>query len=207
METCEKIFKRSGTDKDYFNSYGDYIDGLLKGLDGKALSEVAKVFLKARQEDKTIFFAGNGGSASTASHFSQDLGEVGRKSSSKWFKTLSLNDNMSFFSAVANDYGYDKVFTIPIKQLFSSGDVLVVISASGNSPNVVAAVEEAKKLGGTTIALVGFDGGKLGKISDHVILVKSEKGEYGPVEDVHMVLDHMITSYLINLLKEEKEKK
>jgi len=205
METCGNIFERSGTDKDYFRSYGDYVHELLRSLDGQALSDIAKVFLRARQEGRTIFFAGNGGSASTASHFAQDLGEVGRKSGAGWFKTLSLNDNMSFLSAVANDYGYDKVFTIPVKQLFGKGDVLVVISASGNSPNVVAAVEEAKKIGGTTIGLVGFDGGKLARICDHTVLVKSEKGEYGPVEDVHMILDHMITSYLIMLSKSEKK--
>jgi D-sedoheptulose 7-phosphate isomerase len=90
--------------------------------------------------------------------------------------------------------------------LFSEGDVLTVMSASGNSPNIVNAVEFAKKMGGKTIGFVGFDGGKLRDLCDHVIHVKSQNREYGPVEDIHLVLDHMITSYLILYFLSEKEK-
>ena len=127
---------------------------------------------------------------------------MGRKAETEGFRTFSLTDNVSLITALGNDYGYDKIFSVQVKEKFEESDVLLVISASGNSPNVIKAVESAKEIGGKSIALVGFDGGKLAKICDHVILVKSQKGEYGPVEDVHMVLDHMITSYLIYYLKE-----
>jgi D-sedoheptulose 7-phosphate isomerase len=86
---------------------------------------------------------------------------------------------------------------VQLSELFNTGDVLVAISASGNSPNVIGAVEFARKAGGKTVGLVGFDGGKMKEMCDHVIHVRTETGEYGPVEDVHMVMDHLITSYLI----------
>lgn len=164
---------------------------------------VSKCFLDAREKGATIFFVGNGGSAATASHFAQDLSEVGRKAKVRSFKTLSLTDNVSFLTAVGNDYGYDKVFLIQLLELFNKGDVFVAISASGNSPNVIEAVKFAKEKGGITVGLVGFDGGKLVDLCDHVIHVVSNKGEYGPVEDIHMTLDHMITSFLMLALGDE----
>lgn len=177
---------------------------LLTSLDFHQIKRVTDCFLEARRNGNTVYFAGNGGSASTAAHFAQDLGEVGRKAGVACFRSLSLTDNVSLLTAVANDYGYDKIFTIPMQTLFNKGDVLVVISASGNSPNVVEATRLAHEKGGKTVALVGFDGGKLAQISDYLIHVKTPKGEYGPVEDLHMVMDHMITSYLILRLKQEK---
>ena len=116
---------------------------------------------------------GNGGSAATASHFTQDLGDVGRKANVEGFKTRSLTDNTSLITALGNDFGYDKIFSIQMEEIFNKGDVLVVISASGNSLNVVNAVELAKDLQGTTVGFVGFDGGKLSAMCDYVIHVKS----------------------------------
>jgi D-sedoheptulose 7-phosphate isomerase len=108
-------------------------------------------------------------------------------------------------TALANDAGYETIFTGQMQDLFSEGDVLVAISASGDSPNVIAAAKLAKQRRGTTVALVGFDGGTLRSLCDIVVHVRSEKGEYGPVEDIHMVLDHMITSYLWMRLRDEDE--
>ncbi len=162
----------------------------MTSLDFKAITDVSRCFLEARQRGSTIFFIGNGGSAATASHFSQDLAEVGRKAKVNSFKTLSLTDNVSFLTAIGNDYGYEKVFSVQMSELFNYGDVLVAISASGNSPNVIEAVKYANEKGGTTIGIVGFDGGKLSGLCDHVIHVMSNKGEYGPVEDVHVILKY-----------------
>jgi D-sedoheptulose 7-phosphate isomerase len=206
MNRLEEIFKQSKGRADYFNAYALYLNHLLMDLDFNAVSSVIDCFLDARKNKKMIFFAGNGGSAATASHFAQDLSEVGRKVNREGFKTLSLTDNMPSISAIGNDYGYGEIFTKQMAYLFSEGDVLTVISASGNSPNVVNAAEFAKKLGGKTIGLVGFNGGKLKDLCDYVIHVKSQNREYGPVEDIHMVLDHMITSYLIFYFLNEKEK-
>ncbi len=186
---------------EYYGSYCRYLNKLMGSLDYDAIAHVSECFLDARERRSTIFFAGNGGSAATASHFSQDLSEVGRKVDERSFKTISLTDNVAFITAAGNDYGYDKVFLIQLLELFKKGDVLVAISASGNSPNVIEAVKYANKKGGTTIGLVGFDGGKLSELCDHVIHVVSNKGEYGPVEDIHMILNHMISSFLMLVLK------
>lgn len=181
----------------YFAYYGEYIARLLSNLDLESVKNVVECFYKARERRSIIYFAGNGGSAATASHFAQDLGEVGRKTKGDLFRTISLTDNVSFITAMGNDYGYDKIFTGQMNNLFEKDDILVAISASGNSPNIVEAVRLAKQLGGTTVGLVGFDGGQLAELCDHVIHVETNKGEYGPVEDVHLIIDHMITSYII----------
>jgi len=203
MNTLEEIFKESGLQADYFRRYGDYVQKLISEIDVESVKGVVDCFLEARKNDKTIYFAGNGGSAATASHFAQDMSEVGRKIRGKGFRTLSINDNVSALTAISNDYGYDQVFSLQIQYSFNSGDILVVISASGNSPNVIKAVELAKERGGRTVALVGFDGGRLAQICDHVAHIKSKKGEYGPVEDIHLILNHMIVSYLMMELKKE----
>lgn len=203
MSVLESSFQKSHSVEEYIKKYQMYLKELLGGIDVAKVHDVIECFLRARANDKTIYFAGNGGSAATASHFAQDLDEVGRKIKGKGFRTQSINDNVAALTAIGNDYGYENIFSMQIQYNFDTGDVLVVISASGNSPNVVNAVRLAKEKGGTTVGLVGFSGGKLAKLCDHVIHIKSENGEYGPVEDLHLVLDHMITSYFIMALAEE----
>ena len=196
QNTLNKIFDKNNKASDYFTNYGLYLKEMIDNLDYDQIAIVLDCFCEARERAGTIFFSGNGGSAATASHFAQDLAEVCKKTGGKCFKTLSLTDNVPYITALGNDYGYDSIFTGQLKNLFKSGDVLVAISASGNSPNVVEAVKMAKKLGGVTVGLVGFDGGKLAVLCDKVIHIASNKGEYGPVEDLHLVVDHMITSFL-----------
>lgn len=191
-----RLFKESAGIKEYLESYSAYITRLLSGLDYAVIEKITACFLRARSRKATIFFIGNGGSAATASHFAQDLGEVGRKADTASFRTICLNESVSFMTALANDYGYEEVFAGQLGNLFKRQDVLVAISASGNSPNVVEAVKLAKKLKGITIGLVGFDGGKLASLCDYVLKVTTNKGEYGPVEDIHLILDHIITTYL-----------
>ena len=198
MNTLEEIFEQSHLQADYFKKYCDYVRKLISEIDIESVKGVVDCFLEARANNKTIYFAGNGGSATTASHFAQDMGEIGRKIRGKGFRTQSINDNVAALTAISNDYSYDNVFSLQIEYNFNLGDVLVVISASGNSPNVIKAVNLAKERGGTTIGLVGFeDGGRLAQICDYIIHAKSKKGEYGPVEDIHLILNHMIVSYLM----------
>lgn len=196
-----RLFSGSKGLSEFYSGYVDYLGKCLNTLDLPRLESVVEAFMKAREDGKTIYFAGNGGSAATASHFCQDLAEVGRKANCDGFRTHSLSDNVAFITAAGNDYGYDAIFTTQMKYVFNSGDVLVVISASGNSPNVVAAARFAHEKGGTVIALVGFDGGKLGAIADHALKISTPKGEYGPVEDAHLIFDHAITNYLMMKLK------
>jgi len=192
-----RLYEDNRDSKVYLKRYGDYLAEILSGLDYSMITKVVGCLLKARNNSATIFFLGNGGSAATASHFAQDLGEVGRKSGAKVFRTICLNESAPSITALANDYGYDKIFTGQLSNLFKKGDILVAISASGNSPNVVEAVKLAKRLKGITIGLVGFDGGKLASICDYLIWINTPKGDYGPVEDMHLILDHMITSYIM----------
>ena len=201
MNTLEEIFKESNLQTDYFKKYCDYVQKLISEINIESVKRVVDDLLEAREKDKTIYFAGNGGSAATASHFAQDMSEIGRKIRGKGFRTQSINDNVSALTAISNDYGYDHVFSMQMQYNFDPGDVLIVISASGNSSNIIQAVELAKEKGGRTIALVGFDGGQLAQVCDQVIHIKSKKGEYGPVEDIHLILNHMIVSYLMLELK------
>jgi len=204
MNTLEEIFEKSSLQTDYFKNYSQYLRRLISEIDFDSIKNVVDCFLKARESNKMIYFAGNGGSAATASHFAQDMGEIGRKIRGRGCRTQSINDNVSALTAISNDYSYDNVFSMQIQYNFDVGDVLVVISASGNSPNVINAVNLAKEKSGTTVGLVGFDdGGRLAQICDHVVHIRSKKGEYGPVEDIHLMLNHMIVSYLMMDLKKE----
>lgn len=191
-----KIFRDSSTTAHYFREYGEYISKLLQNLDYQAIEKVMQLLLERCKNGRTIFFIGNGGSAATASHFATDLTECSFSNEGICFRAVSLTSNIPLLTALSNDKGYDEVFANQLRILFRKEDVLVAISASGNSPNVVRAAHLAKELGGITIALVGFDGGELAKICDYVVHVKTYKDEYGPCEDIHLILNHMITSYL-----------
>lgn len=201
LENLSKINRSSL--EDFYKGYSSYLTNILNSLNTKDLNSIAELFLEARKNGNTIYFIGNGGSASTASHFAQDLAEVGRKVGVKLFKSISLTDNVSAITSSANDHGYDKVFSFQMQGTFKKNDVLVAISASGNSPNILEAVNFAKEKGGVVVGLTGFDGGKLAQLSDYFLHVQADKGEYGPVEDLHVIFDHLITSYFYYKLKEE----
>ncbi|MGO9529043.1 MAG: SIS domain-containing protein [Verrucomicrobiia bacterium] len=184
----------------------DYLSGLKDVLDRlplKPIDEIIRVIEQARDEGRQIFVIGNGGSAATASHMMNDLckGTLGHKGDAPWprLRVIALTDNVSLMTAWANDTDFNHIFSEPLKNLAQRGDVLVAISASGNSPNIIAAVEAAKQIGVTVLGLAGFTGGKLSKLADVSLVVPSDG--YGPVEDIHMILDHIITSYLYEKLK------
>jgi len=132
-----------------------------------------------------------------------DIGmDVLKKSGSvKAFRALALTDNTSVMTAIANDDGYENIFVNQLKIHYREGDKLVVISASGNSPNVIAAAKWVKSKGGKVIGLVGFDGGALKGICDILIHIETQKGEYGPVEDIHTIIDHLVANWLQYRLK------
>jgi D-sedoheptulose 7-phosphate isomerase len=175
----------------------DYVSrlrDLLAGLDIEAVAAATGVLLDAYENGRTVFICGNGGSASTASHMAADLGKNTVAAGKPRLRVISLNDNMAWFSALANDLGYDRVFVEQIENLLQPGDVLIAISASGNSPNVVRAAEFAKAHGGRVLALVGFQGGRLLGLAHSAVHLKCD--EYGPVEDGHLVLSHIFTEAL-----------
>jgi D-sedoheptulose 7-phosphate isomerase len=208
MNNVEKMFKKSSDIKSFSSSYIDYLYNLLKSLDTDAISAFAEEMEDARNNHNKIFFIGNGGSAATASHMANDFGTDIRKNggSDLSFRVMALTDNMSVLTAIANDDGYDKVFVNQLRIHYRSGDKLVAISASGNSGNVLEAAKWVKERNGTVMSLVGFDGGRLKEVSDIVIHVKSNKGEYGPVEDIHMIMDHLLANWLQCRVQAEGEK-
>lgn len=198
MNNIERLFNESEDIGQFIKGYYDYLFILLKSIDVKEIIAFAEEMEKARNGGNTVFFIGNGGSAATASHMANDFGiDVLKKGGSDLpFRAMSLTDNSSVMLAIANDDGYERLFVNQLRVHYRPGDKLVAISASGNSPNVVTAAEWVKKQGGAVMSLVGFDGGRLKDISDVVIHVKSEKGEYGPVEDIHMIMDHLLANWL-----------
>ena len=198
MKTIESLFNEASDIQQFSKGYFSYLSSLLDELDTNAIASFADEMESARKNQNTIFFIGNGGSASTASHMANDFGtDIRKKGGSDLpFRALSLTDNNAVMMAIANDDGYDNLFVNQLRIHYRSGDILVAISASGNSANIVCAAEWVKERGGIVMSLVGFDGGRLKEISDVVIHVKSQKGEYGPVEDVHMIMDHLLANWL-----------
>lgn len=188
---------------EYCRQYARGLVKALEGLDWHSLEAVMECFWEARKHGATIFFVGNGGSAATASHFANDLAKATRVQGRRGFRALSLTDNLPLITALANDDGYDAVFTGQMQELFRHGDVLVAISVSGNSPNVIAAAKLAKQLGGRTVGLLGSGGGALRERCDLAVQVQGARGRVGPVEDAHLALDHMMTSYLRHRIAEE----
>ena len=188
---------------DQFSEYAEkYLERLRQVIDGINHIETERfvdLLLKARESGKTVFFVGNGGSAATSSHFANDL-SIGTRQQEKPFKVFSLVDNVATLSAIGNDYGYDQIFAQQLRVYGQKGDLLVGISASGNSPNLLRAFEVGRELGLMTVSITAFDGGKLKKIADHSVHVPTNAGEYGPAEDAHLILDHLITHYFQSVL-------
>lgn len=173
-----------------------YIDEnlkLLAALDPKAVASVIAEFGKARDKDKRIYAIGNGGSSSTASHFVVDMGKGASIGREKRFKTIPLTDNMEWITALSNDLCYEDVFVEQLKNFAEPGDVLLAISGSGNSENVLRAVKYANEVGCVTIGFTGYEGGKLNAMVDHGIVVSSD--HMGRIEDIHVILQHMICYY------------
>jgi D-sedoheptulose 7-phosphate isomerase len=203
QNNVERIFGESGSCAEYAGKYLSYLSEVFKAIDCGAIGTVAEIFERARVEGKQIFFIGNGGSAATSSHFANDLGKGACVKGKTPFKAMSLVDNVSLITALANDDGYENIFIAQLQNILNAGDVVVGISASGNSPNVVKAIEYANSKGAITVGLTGFSGGKLKEISQVFVHVDTPRGEYGPVEDAHMILDHLITTYLKMRLSKE----
>jgi len=160
----------------------------------EAMRRIVPLFLKSRADGRTIYFFGNGGSASTASHFVADIGKATIRGDGKRFKCLALVDNVESLTAWANDADYSKVFSEQLKGLAQSGDVAVGISGSGNSPNVLEAVRMARTMGLTTVGLTGMGGGKLRELVDVPLVVPSNSMQH--IEDVHLLVCHLLTAYL-----------
>lgn len=171
----------------------DYISTLqftMDQLPRQLIAGVIDLLQQARRRGSQVFILGNGGSAATASHFACDLAKNTRHDGLPHFRVIGLTDNMAMFSALANDEGYENVFSEQLASLVRPGDIVIAISASGNSKNVIKAAEAANKSDATVIGFTGFDGGRLGQLANINIHVKSNIIEH--VEDIHLMLEHLI---------------
>ena len=198
MSNIDRLYTRDPVA--FATAYLGHLQTVLKGINTAEIGQFVKTLLDARDRGATIFFIGNGGSAATASHFANDL-SIGCKDYERPFRALSLTDNIAVITGLANDFGYEDIFSRQLRILAKEGDVLVAISASGNSPNLLKAFEHAKSVGIKTIAITAFDGGRMRHLADEGIHVPTEPKEYGPAEDAHMVLDHLVSAYLMRCVQ------
>ena len=198
MNNLDRIFTKDPVA--FAEAYLDYLTSVLKTIDAREIGRFIETLLDARDRGVNIYFIGNGGSASTASHFANDIA-IGTNSYDKPFRAVSLADNNAIITAVGNDFGYEEIFVRQLRVLGKAGNVVVAISASGNSPNLIRALEYAKSIGIKTLAITTFDGGKMKQIADEGIHVPTAPKEYGPAEDAHMMLDHLVSAYLMRVIK------
>jgi D-sedoheptulose 7-phosphate isomerase len=174
----------------------DYIARLqaaLADLPRDRLAQLGETLLRAYRNDKQVFTIGNGGSSSTARHMAADLAKNTIGPQMKRFRITSLSDNVSILTALANDLGYENIFYEQLVDVICAGDVLIVVSASGNSPNVLKAIRYAQRQSAEVAGLLGFEGGEAARLVDIPIVVQSH--DYGIVEDVHLVINHILVEY------------
>jgi D-sedoheptulose 7-phosphate isomerase len=187
---------------DNVETYLERLRTALEALPSDQLGELGEMLYRAYRNEKQVFTLGNGGSASTASHMAADLAKNTIGPNMRRFRVTSLNDNTAILTALANDLGYENVFREQLENLIRPGDLLIAISASGNSANVLNALRYAQRQCAQTACLLGFDGGDAARIGDLAIVVPSD--HYGVVEDVHLIINHILVDYFKSRLAEEE---
>ena len=183
--------------KNFIQNYTQNLITLLQNIDKNSIEEIVNILEQNQKDNSKIYIIGNGGSAATASHMVNDLGVGLKRRDIRRFNVISLADNTPVCSAIANDIGYDNIFYMQLKDTITPNDTLIAISCSGNSPNIIKAVTYSKNIGSKIVGLTGFDGGELKNLSNISFHIDTQSGEYGLVEDMHMILDHIIYSYFI----------
>jgi len=183
----------------YKSSIEVYLSKLKSTIDELSIDSIndfMNILVKAREEDRTIFIMGNGGSSATASHFVCDFNKGISNGKDKPFKFICLNDNIPTMMAYANDIGFEEIFVQQLKNYFLKGDLVIGISGSGNSKNIIKAIEYANGNGGFSIGLTGFDGGKIGHLVNLHLNIPINDMQI--TEDLHMILDHCVMQILSN---------
>ena len=183
--------------QDHLGDYLIEVQECLSEVSSNIIISIIETILAAAKSRNNIFIIGNGGSASIASHFATDLVKSASKSGLQ-LNVSSLTDNIALYSATSNDEGFENVFSWQLEQFANRNDLLIAISSSGNSTNIVNAINTALKLEMKTISFSGFDGGKIALMSDVSLVTKSESGNYGPVEDAHSILCHYLARQIRN---------
>lgn len=182
--------------------YVERLHGAIAALPVDSLERLGASLYRAYRNSKQVFIVGNGGSASTASHMAADLAKNTIAPNMQRFRITSLNDNVAILTALANDLGYENVFIEQLINVIGAGDVLIVISGSGNSDNVLRAMRYARQQCAEVVSLLGFDGGEALALSDVAIVVESD--EYGVIEDLHLVINHILVYYFSRRLARDR---
>ncbi len=205
MNNLDKAHHGCTSLAEYSRRYFAYLTSVMAAVDVSEIEHLGREVEDARRAGNTIFVAGNGGSASTATTIANDLGfgVLSKTKANPPFRFFALTDNTSVMTAIANDTGYRNLFTGQLAIYFRPGDRLLAISCSGNSPNIVDAAEYVKKNRGRIIAFTAFDGGELGRLADVRVHVPTEKGEYGPAEDMHLIVNHILAHWFLGRLSPE----
>lgn len=183
----------------------DYVGRLrtaLGSLSREELTQLGEILTRAYRNGKQVFTVGNGGSSSLASHMAADLAKNTIGPHMRRFRIMSLNENAAIVTALANDLGYENIFSEQLTNLIRAGDVLIVVSASGNSPNIIKAIDYAQSQSAEVVGLLGFDGGRAAELADLAIVVPSF--DYGIVEDVHLIINHILVEHFRARLAEER---
>lgn len=181
----------------FAENYINELINILKKIDMNSIEQIVEELKNCAKRKGKVYVVGNGGSAATSSHLVNDLGVGLTRKNILGLDIISLSDNVPVITAIANDTGYENIFYLQIKELINPNDIIIAISCSGNSDNIIKAVKYAKENRCKIIGMTGFDGGELKKYSDINFHVETEEGNYGQVEDVHLILDHIIYSYFI----------
>jgi D-sedoheptulose 7-phosphate isomerase len=192
----EQMFDSSGSAADFMLQYAERLREILAEIDFESLEKLVSLIKEAGDSDQVIFLAGNGGSAAICSHLANDFAALAHEGGRPRFRTMSLTDNAPLITALANDTGFENIFVHQLMSLFRPGDLLVVMSGSGNSENLIRAARYVNDNGGVSAGVLGFDGGMLMSLCRHVLHIKTQIREYGPVEDAFMIFAHMLTTYL-----------
>lgn len=177
--------------------YRERVTAAISSIDTRKVEQAIEWFQEARDDNRHVYVCGNGGSASTASHFTCDVIKGASFEREKRFRILALNDSLATITAYSNDVSYECVFEEQLKNFAVAGDIVMAISGSGNSPNVVRAVEYGNRTGCRTISLTGRGGGRLGSISQLDITVHEQ--HMGRIEDAHMIICHMICYHFMEI--------
>jgi len=196
MHKIAELFSKAGSFAEYVKLYNARLAEVLDAIDTDAMTQAAEILAQARATGKTLFIIGNGGSAAAAMHLVNDLVAGAYVEGAPAFRAISLSDNNSTVTALANDSGYASIFEHQLKVYMNPGDVLLAMSVSGNSPNILCALEYARANGAATLGMCGFSGGKMSALCDVVMHAETTPDEYGPVEDVFSILGHILSGYL-----------
>ncbi len=188
--------ERKANIQSYFDNYRQRLNDLLNSVNIDDLTKTIDIMVTAFKSGNTVYVCGNGGSAATASHMQADFSFFTRYFTAFRPKVKALTDNAAMITAVGNDTSFDDIFVEQLRGHFKKGDVIICISASGNSQNVVKAAQFANEKNGTSIAFVGFKGGRLLDTAHVSLYTPNSAGDYGPIEDLHMIFNHFIVNFL-----------